>query len=53
MPPTSSFHVIGEVFDRVYVLGGPDSPPLEGIETVSVAPGSAVITEFKTKVPGN
>lgn len=50
---TSSFHVIGEIFDRVYALGGLESPPLEGIQTVSVAPGGAVITEFKTKVPGN
>ena len=50
---TSSFHVIGEIFDRVYSLGGVLSPPLEGIQTVSVAPGGAVITEFKTKVPGN
>ena len=50
---TSSFHVIGEIFDRVYALGGLQSPPLEGIQTVSVAPGGAVITEFKTKVPGN
>jgi nitrite reductase (NO-forming) len=50
---TSSFHVIGEIFDRVYALGGVLSPPLEGIQTVSVAPGGAVITEFKTKVPGN
>ncbi len=50
---TSSFHVIGEIFDKVYSLGGVLSPPLEGIQTVSVAPGGAVITEFKTKVPGN
>jgi nitrite reductase (NO-forming) len=50
---TSSFHVIGEIFDKVYFLGGVLSPPLEGIQTVSVAPGGAVITEFKTKVPGN
>jgi nitrite reductase (NO-forming) len=50
---TSSFHVIGEIFDKVYTLGGLQSPPLEGIQTVSVAPGGAVITEFKTKVPGN
>ncbi|HXX02837.1 MAG TPA: copper-containing nitrite reductase [Xanthobacteraceae bacterium] len=50
---TSSFHVIGEIFDKVYPLGGLESPPLEGIQTVSVAPGGAVITEFKTKVPGN
>ena len=50
---TSSFHVIGEIFDKVYTLGGLQSPPLDGIQTVSVAPGGAVITEFKTKVPGN
>ena len=50
---TSSFHVIGEIFDKVYPYGGLLSPPLEGIQTVSVAPGGALITEFKTKVPGN
>ena len=50
---TSSFHVIGEIFDKVYTYGGVISPPLEGIQTVSVAPGGAVITEFKTQVPGN
>jgi nitrite reductase (NO-forming) len=49
---TSSFHVIGEIFDKVYFLGGLISPPLLGIQTVSVAPGGAVITEFKTHVPG-
>ena len=50
---TSSFHVIGEIFDKVYSLGGLQSAPLEGIQTVSVAPGGAVITEFKPQVPGN
>lgn len=50
---TSSFHVIGEIFDKVYNLGGLMSPPQEGIQTVSVAPGGAVITEFKLHVPGN
>ncbi len=50
---TSSFHVIGEIFDKVYMLGGLTSPPLEGIQTVSVPAGGAVITEFKTRVPGN
>jgi nitrite reductase (NO-forming) len=49
---TSSFHIIGEIFDKVYNLGGLLSPPLEGIQTVSVPPGGAVITEFKLKVPG-
>ena len=29
------------------------SPPLEGIQTVTVPPGGAVITEFKLDVPGN
>ena len=50
---TSSFHVIGEIFDRVYLLGGLQSPPLLGIQTVTVPPGGAVITEFKVEVPGN
>ncbi|MBR0801495.1 nitrite reductase, copper-containing [Bradyrhizobium jicamae] len=50
---TSSFHVIGEIFDKVYPLGGLKTAPLEGIQTVSVAPGGAVIAEFKTEVPGN
>jgi nitrite reductase (NO-forming) len=50
---TSSFHVIGEIFDKVYGMGGLTNPPLEGIQTVTVAPGGAVITEFKLHVPGN
>ncbi len=50
---TSSFHVIGEIFDKVYEFGGLLSKPAEGIQTVSVAPGGAVIVEFKTQVPGN
>jgi nitrite reductase (NO-forming) len=50
---TSSFHVIGEIFDKVYTLGGVQTPPLEGIQTVTVPAGGAVITEFKVKVPGN
>jgi nitrite reductase (NO-forming) len=50
---TSSFHVIGEIFDRVYALGGLENEPMKGIQTVSVPPGGAVITEFKVDVPGN
>jgi len=50
---TSSFHVIGEIFDKVYPSGGLQTDPLAGIQTVTVAPGGAVITEFKTQVPGN
>jgi nitrite reductase (NO-forming) len=50
---TSSFHVIGEIFDKVYYLGGLKSEALHGIQTVTVPPGRAVITEFKLDVPGN
>ncbi len=50
---TSSFHVIGGIFDKVYTLGGLQTPPLEGIQTVTVPAGGAVITEFKPRVPGN
>jgi nitrite reductase (NO-forming) len=50
---TSSFHVIGEIFDKVYTLGGVQSPPLLGIQTVTVPAGGAVIAEFKLHVPGN
>lgn len=50
---TSSFHVIGEIFDKVYTLGGLTTAPIEGIQTVTVPAGGAVITEFKLDVPGN
>jgi nitrite reductase (NO-forming) len=50
---TSSFHVIGEIFDKVYNFGGVMSEPLKGVQTVTVPPGGAVITEFKVDVPGN
>ncbi len=50
---TSSFHVIGEIFDRVYNLGGVLSEPLRGVQTVTVPAGGAVITDFKLDVPGN
>jgi nitrite reductase (NO-forming) len=46
----SSFHVIGEVFDQVW-LDGFDHP-LENMQTVPVPPGSAVTVQFRTMVPG-
>jgi len=49
---TSSFHVIGEIFDHVYEWGGLTSPPLEGIQTVSVPPGGATIADLTLDVPG-
>jgi nitrite reductase (NO-forming) len=49
---TSSFHVIGEIFDRAYQLGSVVSPPIESVQSISVPPGSANIVEFKVEVPG-
>jgi nitrite reductase (NO-forming) len=49
---TSSFHVIGEIFDKAYPNGGLESDPLKGIQTILVPAGSSAITEFKLQVPG-
>ncbi len=49
---TSSFHVIGEIFDRVYSMGDLTSPPLRNVQTTTVAPGGATMVEFKVDVPG-
>jgi len=47
----SSFHVIGEIFDRVFVEGG--SLLNENVQTTLVPAGGAVMVEFKVQVPGN
>jgi nitrite reductase (NO-forming) len=49
---TSSFHVIGEIFDRVYPYASITSPPLTDVQTVSVPPGGAWVVEFGLDVPG-
>jgi nitrite reductase (NO-forming) len=48
---TSSFHVIGEIFDTVYADGGTRAGDHD-VQTISVAPGSAVIVDLQTRVPG-
>jgi nitrite reductase (NO-forming) len=48
----SSFHVIGEIFDRAYQLGSVTTPPIENVQSIAVPPGSANIVEFKLEVPG-
>jgi nitrite reductase (NO-forming) len=50
---TSSFHVIGEIFDRVYPFGSVTSEALTDVQTISVAPGGAWIVEFTLDVPGD
>jgi len=50
---TSSFHVIGEIFDKVYNYGSLNSPVVTDVQTVTVAPGGAVAVDIKFEVPGN
>lgn len=50
---TSSFHVIGEIFDRVYPFGSVTSDVLTNVQTITVAPGGAWIVEFTVNVPGD
>ncbi|MBI3943460.1 MAG: nitrite reductase, copper-containing [Chloroflexi bacterium] len=49
---TSSFHVIGEIFDRIYSMASLTAPPLTDVQTTTVAPGGATVVEFKVQVPG-
>jgi nitrite reductase (NO-forming) len=49
---TSSFHVIGEIFDRVYDQASLTSPPLTDVQTTVVPPGGATMVEFTVDVPG-
>src|SRR3546814_18934517 len=48
----SSFHVIGEIFDRVYAQASLTGAPLTDVQTTVVPPGGATVDEFKVEVPG-
>ena len=48
----SSLHVVGQILDRVYVLGALTRPPLEAVQTVTVPPGGSAMIELKLEVPG-
>ncbi len=50
---TSSFHVIGEIFDRVYDQASLTAAPLTNVQTTLVPPGGAAMVEFNLEVPGN
>ncbi len=47
----SSFHLIGEIFDRVYNQGSLTSAPLTDVQTTLVPPGGSAVVEFKLDVP--
>nr|WP_111309740.1 copper-containing nitrite reductase [Confluentibacter sediminis] len=46
----SSFHVIGEIFDRVHVEGG--NLINENVQTTLIPAGGAAMIEFRVDVPG-
>ncbi len=48
---SSSFHVIGEIFDRVYREGSLSGPTVN-VQTTMVPSGSASVVEFRVDVPG-
>jgi nitrite reductase (NO-forming) len=48
---TSSFHVIGEIFDKVHYEGG--DMVQTNVQTTSIPAGGATVVEFTTEVPGS
>lgn len=47
----SSFHVIGEIFDRLYSEGG-IHPNQENVQTTLIPAGGATMVEFQVDAPG-
>ena len=48
----SSFHVIGQIFDRVYREGDLLSPPARSLQTTLIPAGGSAVVEFKPPVAG-
>lgn len=48
----SSFHVIGEIFDKVYREGDLVAEPAQSIQTTLVPAGGAAVVEFRVDYPG-
>jgi nitrite reductase (NO-forming) len=48
----SSFHVIGEIFDRVYPEASTGGDHKRNVQTTLIPAGGAAIVEFKVDVPG-
>ncbi len=49
----SSFHIIGEIFDTVYVEGALDGMVNRNVQTTLVPSAGAVIVDMKMDVPGD
>ncbi len=48
---SSSFHVIGEIFDRVYPEGS-TVPSSRNVQTTMIPAGGSAMVDFKVEVPG-
>jgi len=49
---TSSFHLIGEMFDDAWAWGALANKPEHDVQTITVPPGGAVVTDVHFEVPG-
>jgi nitrite reductase (NO-forming) len=47
----SSFHVVGTIFDKVFVNGNPKNE-LTGLQSVTIGPGDGAVVEFTLDEPG-
>lgn len=50
---SSSFHIIGEIFDTVHVEGGIGGALHHNVQTTLIPAAGATIVEFKVDVPGD
>lgn len=48
----ASWHIIGEIFDRVYSEGSLTTAPLQNVQTTLVPAAGSSMVEFKVEVPG-
>jgi len=48
----SNFHIIGEIFDKVFREGDILSPPAQNVQTTVVPAGGATMIEFTVDYPG-
>lgn len=49
----SSFHIIGEIFDTVYIEGALDGAVNRNVQTTVVPSAGSTIVEFKVDIPGD
>lgn len=49
----SSFHIIGQIFDKVYREGDLISPPARDLQTTLIPAGGSAVVEFTPPTPGS